>query len=29
MRRRDLDERLIHATASHGYAIAVEIKPDS
>ena len=28
MRERDLDERLIHATASHGYGITVDIKPE-
>lgn len=28
MRERDLDERLIHATASHGYAITVDIEPE-
>jgi len=28
MRQRDLDERLIHATASHGYAITVDIEPE-
>ena len=28
MRERDLDERIIHATASHGYAITVDIKPE-
>jgi len=28
MRERGLDERLIHATASHGYGIAVDIKPE-
>lgn len=28
MRERGLDERLIHATASHGYALAVDIKPE-
>lgn len=28
MRQRGLDERLIHATASHGYAITVDIKPE-
>ena len=28
MRERDLDERLIHATASHGYDITVDIKPE-
>lgn len=25
---RDLDERLIHATASHGYGITVDIQPE-
>lgn len=28
MRERGLDERLIRATASHGYGITVEIKPE-
>lgn len=28
MRELDLDERLIHATASHGYDITVDIKPE-
>ncbi len=28
MRERGLDERLIHATASHGYGICVDIKPE-
>jgi predicted hydrolase (HD superfamily) len=28
MRERGLDERLIHATASHGYALTVEIAPE-
>ena len=28
MRERDLDERLIHATASHGYGITVDIRPE-
>ncbi len=28
MRKRGLDERLIHATASHGYGITVDIKPE-
>lgn len=28
MRERDLDERLIHATASHGYTITVDIEPE-
>ena len=28
MRSRGIDERLIHATASHGYAITVDIKPE-
>ena len=28
MRERGLDERLIHATASHGYGITVDIKPE-
>jgi len=28
MRQRGLEERLIHAVASHGYAITVEIKPE-
>ncbi|MBP5242444.1 MAG: hydrolase [Clostridia bacterium] len=27
MRERGLDERLIHATASHGYALTVDIEP--
>lgn len=28
MRDRDLDERLIHAVASHGYGICVDVKPE-
>lgn len=28
MRERDIDERIIHATASHGYGITVDIKPE-
>ena len=28
MRERGLDERLIHATASHGYGLTVDIKPE-
>ena len=28
MRERGLDERIIHATASHGYGICVDIKPE-
>lgn len=28
MRSRGLDERIIHATASHGYALNVDIKPE-
>ena len=28
MRERRLDERLVHATASHGYGICVDIKPE-
>ena len=28
MRERGLDERLIHATASHGYGITVDIVPE-
>ena len=28
MRERGLEERLIHATASHGYALTVDIKPE-
>lgn len=28
MRRRGLDERLIHAVASHGYQLTVDIKPE-
>ena len=28
MRERGLDERLIHATASHGYALTVDIEPE-
>ena len=28
MRERDLDERLIRATASHGYGITVDIQPE-
>lgn len=28
MRERGVDERIVHATASHGYAITVDIKPE-
>ena len=28
MRERGLDERLIHATASHGYALTVDVAPE-
>ncbi len=28
MRERGVDERIIHATASHGYAITVDIEPE-
>ncbi len=28
MRKAGVDERIIHATASHGYAITVDIKPE-
>ena len=28
MREKGIDERIIHATASHGYAITVDIKPE-
>ena len=28
MRERGLDERLIHATASHGWMLTVDIKPE-
>ena len=28
MRERGIDERIIHAAASHGYAITVDIKPE-
>lgn len=28
MREREVDERIIHATASHGYAITVDIEPE-
>ncbi|MBS6194110.1 MAG: hydrolase [Clostridiales bacterium] len=28
MRERGIDERLIHATASHGYGLTVDIKPE-
>lgn len=28
MRERGIDERIIHATASHGWAITVDIKPE-
>ena len=28
MRENNVDERIIHATASHGYAITVDIKPE-
>jgi len=27
MREEDLDERLVHATASHGYSITVDVEP--
>lgn len=29
MRERGVDERIIHATASHGYAITVDIRPEN
>ena len=28
MKERGIDEKIIHATASHGYAITVDIKPE-
>lgn len=28
MRQRGIDERIIHATASHGYGLTVDIKPE-
>lgn len=28
MKERDIDERIIHATASHGYALTVDVKPE-
>lgn len=28
LRQREIDERLIHAVASHGYALTVDIKPE-
>ena len=28
MRQRGVDERIIHATASHGYGITVDVKPE-
>lgn len=28
MKQHDLDDRIIHATASHGYGITVDIKPE-
>ena len=28
MRERGIDERIIHATASHGYELTVDIKPE-
>ena len=28
MRERGIDEKIIRATASHGYAITVDIKPE-
>ena len=28
LRQRDIDERLIHAVASHGYALTVDIEPE-
>ncbi|MBQ7976064.1 MAG: hydrolase [Clostridia bacterium] len=28
MKERDIDKRIIHATASHGYALTVDIKPE-
>ena len=28
MRQRDIDESLIHATASHGYGLTVDIRPE-
>ena len=29
MRERGIDQRIIHATASHGYAITVDIQPEA
>lgn len=28
MRKRGIDERIIHATASHGYGLTVDVKPE-
>lgn len=28
LRQRDIDERLIHAVASHGYALTVDVEPE-
>ena len=28
MRERGIDERIIHATASHGYLLTVDVKPE-
>ena len=28
MRSRGIDERLIHAVASHGYMLTVDVKPE-
>lgn len=28
LRERDIDERIVHATASHGYALTVDIEPE-
>lgn len=28
MRERNIDERIIHATASHGYGLTVDVKPE-
>ena len=28
LRERGVDERIVHATASHGYALTVEIEPE-
>ena len=28
MRERGIDERIVHATASHGYSITVDVKPE-